>query len=149
LVAEAESAYKLGDVWRGDEALAQGHAASFRAARLLAQVADYDRALLVRDLESLQSALNGLPANIVGNLGPEGNMVLPSQKLPTSCDGGPPLDPSGLLAVGGCESRVDANGSPIGDFLVSDTQTPTMSRKLYETIVQLLLAPPRDFTAFG
>jgi hypothetical protein len=95
LVAVAESAYKLGDVWRGDEALARGHAASFRAARLLAQVADCDRALLVRDLESLQSALNGLPAKIVGNLGPEGNIVLPSEELPTSSDAGPPLDPSG------------------------------------------------------
>ncbi|MFL6416249.1 MAG: hypothetical protein ACJ74Y_11355 [Bryobacteraceae bacterium] len=59
LVLVAESAYKLGDVRRGDEARARGQAASFRAARLLAQVADCDRALLLGDLESLQSALEG------------------------------------------------------------------------------------------
>jgi hypothetical protein len=54
LVLVAESAHKLGDVGRGDEARARGQAASLRADRLLPQVADCDRALLFGDLESLQ-----------------------------------------------------------------------------------------------
>jgi len=60
LVPIAESAYKVRDVGRGDEARARGQAAYFRAKRLLAKVAECDRKPLAGDLECLQSALNGL-----------------------------------------------------------------------------------------
>jgi hypothetical protein len=100
LVSIADSAYKVRDVGRGDEAKARGQAAYFRANWLLTQVAECNRESLVSDLEFLQTAINGLSKDqqsaftgVIRDKGhPEEHSVLPSKKQPRNPDAEYPVD---------------------------------------------------------
>ncbi len=87
LASITESAYRVRDVGRGDDAKARGQAAYVRANRLLAQVAQGEREPFVRDLELLKNALSGLSENeqsegvIRDRARPEEAMALPLEQL--------------------------------------------------------------------